>query len=571
MTDSWAVPKTMTLLMYGSSLTSGRLNGRLDASLQERLQQQPEARGRVVVISAGRGSQTSTWGVDNIGRLAALKATHALVEPFDINNAVVTGVTPAVSRAQATTDRATMRAALLAANPDIEVIWWTGNPVDSAGQSLRPNLADYYNDAVAQAAAWGDVCVDAYNGTVEFPGGWPKPLTTSLTYDNDGLHPTPAASAVYLLPQLVLALRKRMAVYWGLAAPSTPTFNALTLSASTIAENSPAGTVVGTLQGTLPDYAPTLSNDAGGRFAIASNGSGGWNLVAGLVSTDYETATSHNVTVRQVGGDVVNSPRDTVLTVTVTDVAVEGILADVLLVGGGAAGGHSIGGGGGGGQVKSLTGVAIPFGTSTGNVGQGGASAASFSGTSDPGGDTTFLGQTARGGGPAGHFTSNGGTRATGGGGGQGATGGPGTSGEGQAGGNISGGGGGSSGPGAASTNSPGRVSGNGGAGTASSITGSSQLYGGGGPGGLNYNDYPTGQYGTYGSPASAGRGTGGRGGSENEDGSHNQGQSGYAGCAIVSFTDRAFTATGTFTSNLVSGKRILVFTSATFGLTINP
>jgi hypothetical protein len=298
MTDSWAVPKTATLLMTGSSLTSGRLNGRLAESLQERLIQQPEARGRVQVISAGRGSQTSTWGVENIGRLAALRADFYVVEPWDINNAVVTGGTPAVSRSQATTDRAAVRAAIKAQRPDAEIIWWTGNPVDTAGQSLRPDLALYYADTVAQAAAWGDTCVDAYGGTSEFPGGWPKPLPASLTYDNDGLHPTPTAVETYILPQLILAMRRKLATFYGLSQPSTPTFSTLTLSANTIAENSAPGTVVGAIQGLLPGRTPVLTNDAGGRFAIASNGSGGFNLVAGVTGTDYETEVATNRVLR---------------------------------------------------------------------------------------------------------------------------------------------------------------------------------------------------------------------------------------------------------------------------------
>lgn len=44
------------------------------------------------------------------------------------------------------------------------------------------------------------------------------------------------------------------------------------------------------------------------------------NIVAGSVSTDYETAASHTITVRETLAGASNSPRDTVLTINVTDV-----------------------------------------------------------------------------------------------------------------------------------------------------------------------------------------------------------------------------------------------------------
>lgn len=102
----------------------------------------------------------------------------------------------------------------------------------------------------------------------------------------------------------------------GATPAPTPTLAALTLSASSIAENSAAGTLVGALQGTTSGSTLALASDAGGRFALS-----GGNVVAGLVSTDFETATSHSITVRETLAGASNSPRDTVLTITVTDVA----------------------------------------------------------------------------------------------------------------------------------------------------------------------------------------------------------------------------------------------------------
>jgi hypothetical protein len=97
---------------------------------------------------------------------------------------------------------------------------------------------------------------------------------------------------------------------------STPaSLASLTLSASTVVENSSAGTLVGTLQGVTAGSTISLTDDAGGRFALSGN-----NVVAGSISTDFETSTSHEITVRETLGAASNSPRDTALTINVTNV-----------------------------------------------------------------------------------------------------------------------------------------------------------------------------------------------------------------------------------------------------------
>jgi VCBS repeat-containing protein len=92
-------------------------------------------------------------------------------------------------------------------------------------------------------------------------------------------------------------------------APNTLTFNVtaindaptdLSLSANTVAENATTGSVVGTITGTDPDVGDTksysLTDTAGGRFAI--NSSTGELTVADGSLLNYESATSHTVTVR---------------------------------------------------------------------------------------------------------------------------------------------------------------------------------------------------------------------------------------------------------------------------------
>jgi hypothetical protein len=76
-------------------------------------------------------------------------------------------------------------------------------------------------------------------------------------------------------------------------------------SSNTVAENATVGTVVGVTAlgsdadtgATITNY--TLTNSAGGRFAI--NASTGVVTVAG--GLDYETATSHTITVQGTSSD----------------------------------------------------------------------------------------------------------------------------------------------------------------------------------------------------------------------------------------------------------------------------
>ncbi|MEQ1680380.1 MAG: cadherin domain-containing protein, partial [Nitrospira sp.] len=74
----------------------------------------------------------------------------------------------------------------------------------------------------------------------------------------------------------------------------------LALSANSVTENAANGTVVGTVTGTDPDTGDTqsysLTDTAGGRFAI--NSVTGEITVADGTLLDYESATSHSVTVR---------------------------------------------------------------------------------------------------------------------------------------------------------------------------------------------------------------------------------------------------------------------------------
>jgi hypothetical protein len=101
---------------------------------------------------------------------------------------------------------------------------------------------------------------------------------------------------------------------FGLLNDEAPTD--IALSAATAAEDAALGTVVGALTGTDPEGGSltfSLTNDASGKFAIS-----GTNLIVSGV-LDYETATSHNVTVRAT--DPGGFTYDEVFAITVTNVA----------------------------------------------------------------------------------------------------------------------------------------------------------------------------------------------------------------------------------------------------------
>ena len=86
----------------------------------------------------------------------------------------------------------------------------------------------------------------------------------------------------------------------------------ITLGADTISENAVLNTVVGGLISTPAGAAWSMVETAGNRFAIAGN-----NLVRGATPLDYETATTHEVTVR---GTRLGETLDKTFTVNVTNV-----------------------------------------------------------------------------------------------------------------------------------------------------------------------------------------------------------------------------------------------------------
>ncbi len=83
----------------------------------------------------------------------------------------------------------------------------------------------------------------------------------------------------------------------------------------TLSEDALANTVAGAITGRTTGSTLSLFDTAGNRVELS-----GLNILRGATGLDYETATSHSFTVRETLAGATNTPRDTVFSLTVTDV-----------------------------------------------------------------------------------------------------------------------------------------------------------------------------------------------------------------------------------------------------------
>lgn len=99
------------------------------------------------------------------------------------------------------------------------------------------------------------------------------------------------------------------------------TLNAITLpSQNPLPENASALHTIGSLSGTTSGSTLTLTDSEGGRIAIQEYIPGVWILYYNGGGLDYETEPTLSVTVRETHADGSNSPRDSVISIDVTDV-----------------------------------------------------------------------------------------------------------------------------------------------------------------------------------------------------------------------------------------------------------
>lgn len=110
----------------------------------------------------------------------------------------------------------------------------------------------------------------------------------------------------------------------GLAVALEGNGGLVTLSATTVAEDATSGTAIGTLSVSngSGSYTFTITADPDSKFAINGDGV----TLETAAALDYETATSHSVTISADNG--VDDPISRTFTITVTDVAEGGAGTD---------------------------------------------------------------------------------------------------------------------------------------------------------------------------------------------------------------------------------------------------
>ncbi|WP_324680612.1 FG-GAP-like repeat-containing protein [Hymenobacter sp. GOD-10R] len=153
-----------------------------------------------------------------------------------------------------------------------------------------------------------------------------RAVLRTVSYRNSSQTPTTSARTVsFVVSDGELSstpATKQVQVQAVNGAPSVPTDSDPTLN--TVAENAPTGTLVGlTVTATdadSPTLAYSLTNNAGGRFAI--NPTTGVVTVANDRLLDYETATSHAITVQASDGTLTSSASFTIQVTNINEVPV---------------------------------------------------------------------------------------------------------------------------------------------------------------------------------------------------------------------------------------------------------
>lgn len=111
----------------------------------------------------------------------------------------------------------------------------------------------------------------------------------------------------------------------GVVLPAT--LQNLTLSSSSVPENTAPGAAIGLLSGRTPGSTITLIDDAGNRFALNGSANG---IVTGLTALNFETGASHSIIVEETLATAANSPRQSTIAITVTNV-LDTILSNLSL------------------------------------------------------------------------------------------------------------------------------------------------------------------------------------------------------------------------------------------------
>lgn len=113
----------------------------------------------------------------------------------------------------------------------------------------------------------------------------------------------------------------------GVVLPAT--LQNLTLSSSSVPENTAPGAAIGLLSGRTPGSTITLIDDAGNRFALNGTGTG---IVTGLTELNFEAGASYNIIVEETLASAVIPTRQSTIAISVTNV-LDTILSSLSLSG----------------------------------------------------------------------------------------------------------------------------------------------------------------------------------------------------------------------------------------------
>jgi lysophospholipase L1-like esterase len=184
--------RPLRIVTFGTSLTaSGRWQSELGRQLTLCL-------GRPVdVVSVAKSGQTSRWGLANVERVIAAQPDVVTIE-FAANDAALYHFFTVGSSAS---EMRRIASTILGKLPDARVLLMTMNPIRGFRQTLlRSRVPEFHRSYHLLARELGIGLVD---NEATWAGMSADALAAAIP---DGLHPTPAAAAAVIIPNIKAVL-----------------------------------------------------------------------------------------------------------------------------------------------------------------------------------------------------------------------------------------------------------------------------------------------------------------------------------------------------------------------------
>ncbi len=328
---------TATVIVSGMTRDNSQMATLVDGITYQNTSDDPGNSSRVVTLT----SITDSGGSNNAAT-PNIASTVTVVPINDAPSVSATGGTPTYTENASAADLFSgVTVSTVESGQNInQVVLTVTNLADGTSELLRVDGTDLtLTNGTSGTSSGGNlvgysVAVTGSTATVTLTGNWTTAVTQTLvdnlSYRNTSENPTEGANRVVTLTSIkdsggiantgfdttALSVTATVTVASVNDAPSIPVdANGAT---DTVVENATNGTTVGlTASSTDPDgsVSYSLTDNAGGRFAI--NSSTGVVTVLDGSLLDYETATSHNITVQASDGLLSASQT---FSITVTDV-----------------------------------------------------------------------------------------------------------------------------------------------------------------------------------------------------------------------------------------------------------